>query len=1050
MANTVSATIRINDAFSGSLNKLQSGLSKSSSVMSKFKSALSGGMNSKMPNKMAGGFNNLNGQVTKTGGLFKTMLGANVVGAGVTKGISMITSNLDSAIQRVDTLNNATRSFQNMGFSAKQTASAMGFLDKSITGLPTSMDSAVRNTQLLAASTNNIGKSTKIYKAMNDGILGFGGSANQVDTAVTQLSQAFSNGKIDMATWNSMINGGMGPALNSIAKTMDMTTGQLKSGLSTGKVSVKDFQDALIKLDEVGGGGLKSLGKIAQDSTKGLGTSMTNFSTAVVRAMASVLDALADAGLTNFINQMTNGIKAGIPKIVSMMKEIVTAIVPILEGASKAVDSFFKSFADSGAFTAVGKALGSIGNTIGSVFSKLSSGGGKDPFAMFKTLGSITGGAISGLAKGLGSIADVVGNLNPGTIKLLGAAFVALKMGTKGLVLTAVVAGLNALNKLSPGTLNALAKAITVLAVGLLVLKTVGKIGGILSSVSSGIGALSKGGGLAQVGQSATTAAAGFIKLGVSLLLVGGAILLAGAGFYLLANAALKLVAAGWPAVALFFGMIVAIAALAAVAALLGPALIVGSVGFIMFGAALMLISIAILIAAAGLSLLATQLPIIAIFGMQAALSIVLLGGAIAIFGVLAIVAAVGLILLGASLLIVGVSLIIAAVGALLFGAAMLIVSVGVMIAAVGIMILAVALPIIAAFTLIAAVGMIMFGVGLVVVAAVALLAGMGLIILGVALAIIAPLSMIAAVGIMLLGVAAIVAAAGILAIGVAIMAAAAALSMLGAAIQSLVSAFVSAMAGMVSAVTSGMASVVSAVTSGISSAVSAARSFTGALVSVGAQLIQGLVNGIKSMIGAAVSAVTSVASSVVNAAKSILHIGSPSKLFNQYGQWVVQGLANGLNANNNAELASASMAKGVVEAASGLNNMPTMNPGDILANGFDRALSSISQIGAIMQRLTGSQMAVNGQVNTSVAGSITTPLSSDTPSSTPFNNSNTPYGNTESSSTVQSTNDNSQANVSFAQGAIQIQSTGNADYDAETLVAKIEDYLMNVNERRG
>ncbi|MDK6519679.1 hypothetical protein QP149_26195, partial [Escherichia coli] len=83
---------------------------------------------------------------------------------------------------------------------------------------------------------------------------------------------------------------------------------------------------------------------------------------------------------------------------------------------------------------------------------------------------------------------------------------------------------------------------------------------------------------------------------------------------------------------------------------------------------------------------------------------------------------------------------------------------------------------------------------------------------------------------------------------------------------------------------------------SGISSAVNAARSFGSALVSVGRQLIQGLVNGIKSMIGAAVSAVQGVASKVVSAAKSVLHIGSPSRLFRQYGRWVDQGLIIGLN----------------------------------------------------------------------------------------------------------------------------------------------------------
>lgn len=1044
MASNISATIRINDAFSGPLSKLQAGLSKGASGMSRLKSALNGGMNTGLPNKMAGGFNNLNGQVTKTGGLFKTMLGANVVGTGIAKGISMITSNLDSAIQRVDTLNNATRSFQNMGFSAKQTASAMGFLDKSITGLPTSMDSAVRNTQLLAASTNNIGKSTKIYKAMNDGILGFGGSANQVDTAVTQLSQAFSNGKIDMATWNSMINGGMGPALNSIAKTMDMTTGQLKSGLSTGKVSVKDFQDALIKLDEVGGGGLKSLGKIAQDSTKGLGTSMTNFSTAVVRAMASVLDALADAGLTNFINQMTNGIKAGIPKIVSMMKEIVTAIVPILEGASKAVDSFFKSFADSGAFTAVGKALGSIGNTIGSVFSKLSSGGGKDPFAMFKTLGSITGGAISGAAKGIGAIADVVGRLNPSTLKLLGAAFIALKAGMKGLIFTAVVAGLNALSKLNTGTLNKLAKAITVLAIAFVVLKTAGKVAGILSSVGSALGSFGKGGGLAKVGKSATAASAGFIKLGASLLLVGGGIALAGSGFYLLASAAIKLTAAGWPAIAMFAAFIVGIAAIGVAVAVLGPAMIAGSVGFILFAAALMLIGVAVLIASAGMALLATQLPTIAASGAQAALNILLLAGAMAVFGIAAVVASVGLLLLGVGLAIVGVGFLVAAVGAALFGVAMLVVAVGVTLASVGLMIMAVALPIIAITAIVAAAGLLLFGVALVVVAAVAMIAGLGMMIFAMALVIAAPLMMIAAVGALALGAASIILGAGLLVVGAGLMVVAAGLNSVISAVTRLVSAFTTAMTSLITAVTGAMTGVVSAVRNGISQAVQAAQSFGGALVGAGRNLIQGLINGITSMIGSAVSAVTSGVGKIVSAAKGALGIHSPSKVFAEIGMYTMAGLAKGIGNNTGmAERATHTAVDGVIGAASDLNNMNLTGPGDLLADGFNRAYGAVTNVAGAVAGITGRAIGINGQVTTSTSGSV--------PNNSPFGSVASPsgYAGTAQSLNSMSTADNSQS-IIFEPGAIQMTGTGNTEEDAETVVRKIENYLVGVRERKG
>lgn len=66
----------------------------------------------------------------------------------------------------------------------------------------------------------------------------------------------------------------------------------------------------------------------------------------------------------------------------------------------------------------------------------------------------------------------------------------------------------------------------------------------------------------------------------------------------------------------------------------------------------------------------------------------------------------------------------------------------------------------------------------------------------------------------------------------------------------------------------------------------------------VGVQLMRGLIGGIKSMVGAAVDAVKSAVGGVVNGAKKLLGIGSPSKLFHQYGRWMMEGMANGIADN--------------------------------------------------------------------------------------------------------------------------------------------------------
>lgn len=246
-----------------------------------------------------------------------------------TKAIDAVTASIGDAVKRVDTLNNASRVFANMGFGAGDVKVAMDNLKQSILGLPTSLDVAVSGMQMLASTTGDIGKAQSVFSALNDAIIGFGGSASDVQGAVLQLSQGFANGKVDAQTWNSLMQNNLGPTLNAIAKDMGITTGQLKDGLSSGAISVKQFQDALIKLDKEGGGGLKSLQTIAKDATAGIATGMENAKTAMTRGIAEVIKAIGPQNISNAISGFGEAIE-------EMFKGLATILPPILNALSQA------------------------------------------------------------------------------------------------------------------------------------------------------------------------------------------------------------------------------------------------------------------------------------------------------------------------------------------------------------------------------------------------------------------------------------------------------------------------------------------------------------------------------------------------------------------------------------------------------------------------------------------------------------------------------------------------------------------------------------------
>lgn len=312
-------------------------------------------------NKSGRNLDGFKDRVSKTSGIvsslgkgFATMAKGAVFGAFATvgsKAVNMVSDSLDGAISRIDTLNNSDRAFSNMGFSAEETKKAMDNLQGAIKGLPTGLDGAVKGVQLLAGSTNDVGKSVEIFQAMNDGILGFGGNAEMVDNAIVQLSQSFSNGKVDAETWNSMINSGLGPTLNAMAKQMGKTTGELKSGLSDGSISVKDFQDRLIELDKNGGGGIKSLNQIAKDSTKGISTSISNAKTAVTRGVADMITNLNDGlaknnlpTLSDMISNFGTRAEAVFKKIGNVIPQVLGAIAPVFQIVKKNLELVHNAF----------------------------------------------------------------------------------------------------------------------------------------------------------------------------------------------------------------------------------------------------------------------------------------------------------------------------------------------------------------------------------------------------------------------------------------------------------------------------------------------------------------------------------------------------------------------------------------------------------------------------------------------------------------------------------------------------------------------------------
>lgn len=208
------------------------------------------------------------------------------------------------------------------------------------------------------------------------------------------------------------------------------------------------------------------------------------------------------------------------------------------------------------------------------------------------------------------------------------------------------------------------------------------------------------------VAPAMTAGAAGFVAF-------GAAVLLAGSGIAVLSLAAISLANAGPVAIGVMVGMVAAVALLAAGAAVLGPALTVGAVGFIAFGAAIVLVATVALIASAALAIVAAVLPTVSQYGAQGAVAIAQLGAGLLAFGAGAAVAGAGAVVLGAGLTIVaaglalvGAAVLVAAAGVLVLAAGAAVLGASLVVAGAGLTLMGAAFPLVAAGAMSSATGL--------------------------------------------------------------------------------------------------------------------------------------------------------------------------------------------------------------------------------------------------------------------------------------------------------------------------------------------------------
>lgn len=261
----------------------------------------------------------------------------------VDSAIGLVTSSMDGAIDRFDTLNKYPVVMEALGYSTDDVDNSMNKLTNGIDGLPTSLDEIVSSAQQLAISTGDLQKGTDTAIALNNAFLASGASSADASRGAQQYQQMLSKGEVDIQSWRSLLET-MPIAMDKVSKSFSdqgvNSTNDLYDALKEGDITFDDFNGRLIELNE----GVGGFAELAKKNSSGIKTSFQNIKTAVVKGLANVITAIdegmQDAGLgsiaENFdkikgaVNVAFKAITDSIPPAINFLTNLWSTIKPFL------------------------------------------------------------------------------------------------------------------------------------------------------------------------------------------------------------------------------------------------------------------------------------------------------------------------------------------------------------------------------------------------------------------------------------------------------------------------------------------------------------------------------------------------------------------------------------------------------------------------------------------------------------------------------------------------------------------------------------------------
>ena len=230
-------------------------------------------------------------------------------------------------INRLDTIEAFQRVMVSLGESPEAATASIDQMVAALDGLPTATNDMASWVQQIRSAGEPLDRATQLGIAMNDAMLAGGHSAADVANAMDAYNTILARGVPDLMHWRSLVTTSPA-AIDQLAKSLlgaDANQQDLYQAMQDGTVTMDDFNDALIQLNEEGVNGMANFEEQARAATGGIGTALENVQNRISKAWQVILDAIGSERISGLIN----GISSQFAPLAQMIAPYITAAADV-------------------------------------------------------------------------------------------------------------------------------------------------------------------------------------------------------------------------------------------------------------------------------------------------------------------------------------------------------------------------------------------------------------------------------------------------------------------------------------------------------------------------------------------------------------------------------------------------------------------------------------------------------------------------------------------------------------------------------------------------